>query len=276
MITLMASVGDGGKNLGRDVRTIQAALNLSGIIPGPITLPETGLCNRSTIEAIIRFQQKHLTPMIATGLIEPGDATHKVLEALERKAAVPVALAANMSGAAWWHANQASFPNSAAVADLDPGFRTKVESFLAALAKANATVRVAATRRNAGRAALMHWSFKLSKGVVKAKDVPAIPDCDIDWVHADEKASQKAAKEMVDLFQIVYQPSLTSLHIRGLAIDMNISWAGTMKIAGSDGVEVEIGTPLSGASNTDLHAVGKGYGVIKLLSDKPHWSSNGH
>ena len=181
-----------------------------------------------------------------------------------------------LSGAAWWHANQANYPNSAAIADLDPGFRTKVESFLAALANANATVRVAATRRNAARAALMHWSFKLSEGKVKAKDVPVIVGCDIDWVHADETASQKAAKEMVDLFQIVFQPSLNSLHIRGLAVDMNISWTGTLNITGADGVAVEIGTPLNGASNTDLHAVGKGYGVIKLLSDKPHWSSTGH
>lgn len=182
----------------------------------------------------------------------------------------------NLSGAAWWHAHQANYPNSAAISDLDPGFRSKVQSFLAALAKANATVRVAATRRNAARAALMHWSFKLSKGNVKAKDVPAIPGCVIDWDHGEEKASQKAAKEMVDLFQIVFQPSLTSLHISGQAIDMDVSWTGKLKIAGSDGVAVEIGTPRSGASNTDLHAVGKSYGVFKLLSDKPHWSSTGH
>jgi hypothetical protein len=183
---------------------------------------------------------------------------------------------ANMSGAAWWHANQAKYPDNSAVADLEPGFRTKVESFLAALAKANATVRIAATRRNLVRGALMHWSFVLANGKVEAKDVPAIAGCTIDWVHADEKASQAAAKEMVALFQIKFQPSLTSLHFKGLAIDMNISWTGTLKIAGADGTVVEIGTPLNGASNTDLHAVGKGYGVIKLLKDKPHWSSTGH
>ncbi|WP_295527146.1 hypothetical protein [Novosphingobium sp. Chol11] len=183
---------------------------------------------------------------------------------------------ANLSGAAWWHANQARYPDNSAIADLEPGFRTKVESFLAALAKANATVHISATRRNPVRGALMHWAYKLSKGKVKAKDVPAIPGCDIDWVHADEEASQKAAQEMVSLFRIVYPPAHPSMHYKGLAIDMNISWTGTLKIAGADGTVVEIGTPLNGASNTDLHAVGKGYGVIKLLKDKPHWSSDGH
>ncbi len=276
MIILTASVGEGGDNRVPDVRAVQAALNRSGIVPGPVKLPETGLCNSATIALITQFQQKHLTPMIATGLIVPGDATHKTLEALDRAPVVPAALSAEMSGAAWWHANQAKFPDNSAIADLAPGFRTKVENFLAALAKANATVRVAATRRNPVRGALMHWSFMLAKGKVKAKAVPAIPGCTIDWVHADEKASQKAAQEMVDLFQIAFQPSLTSLHFSGQAIDMRITWTGTLKITGADGIEVEIGTPLNGASNTDLHAVGKGYGVIKLLKDKPHWSINGH
>ena len=32
----------------------------------------------------------------------------------------------NLSGKAWWHANQAKYPNSAEVDDLDPGFRSKV------------------------------------------------------------------------------------------------------------------------------------------------------
>ena len=276
MIILMSSVGESGENRVPDVRAVQAALNRSGIILGPVMLPETGFCNPATIDGIVRFQQKHLTPMIATGLIKPGDATIAAFEALDRKPAVPLVADANMSGATWWQANQAKFPNSNDIAELDPGFRTKVESFLAALAAANATVRVAATRRNASRAALMHWSFKLSKGKAKAKDIPAIANCDINWVHSDEKDSQKAAKEMVDLFQIVFQPSLSSLHIRGLAVDMNISWTGTLSIVDGKGVTREITTPLSGASNTDLHKVGATYGVIKLLSDKPHWSSTGH
>lgn len=274
MFLIMASVGEGGDNKPIDVRMVQAALNKSGVILGPLMIPEHGMCDDMTISGIKTFQQKFLTPMIATGLIKPADATHKTLDLVAYPPKVEAA--ANLSGKDWWHANQAKYPNTAAVSELDPGFKTKVEKFLAALKAANASVSIAATRRNANRAWLMHWSFKLSKGQVKAKDIKANPEVDIDWTHDDEKASRKAAKEMVDLFSIVYQPSLTSLHIKGLAIDMNISWAGTLKIVDGKGVTREIGTPLTGSANTDLHKVGATYGVHKLLSDKPHWSSNGH
>jgi hypothetical protein len=157
-----------------------------------------------------------------------------------------------------------------------PGFREKVETFIAALRLAGAIVTSNATLRNKTRAHLMHYSFKLSKGRIKAKDVPAVDGCDIVWDHGEEKKSQKAAKEMVDLFRIVFQPSLTSLHISGLAIDMNISWTGTMKIVDGKGVTREIGAPANGSGNAALHKVGATYGVNKLLSDAPHWSSTGH
>jgi hypothetical protein len=35
-------------------------------------------------------------------------------------------------------------------------------------------------------------------------------------------------------------------------------------------------TPRTGADNKRLHAVGATYGVIKLVSDRPHWSDTGH
>lgn len=41
-------------------------------------------------------------------------------------------------------------------------------------------------------------------------------------------------------------------------------------MVGADKKEVEIKT------DDDLFAVGKGYGVMKLLDDEPHWSDNGH
>jgi hypothetical protein len=35
-------------------------------------------------------------------------------------------------------------------------------------------------------------------------------------------------------------------------------------------------TPRTGAFNTDLHQVGASYGVVKLVTDHPHWSADGH
>jgi hypothetical protein len=79
---------------------------------------------------------------------------------------------------------------------------------------------------------------------------------------------------MVDLFQIAYEPSLTSRHIEGRAIDMTIGWNGTLKIKDKKGNIREIGAPRSG-DNPDLHKLGATYGAIKLVSDPPHWSDDG-
>ena len=81
---------------------------------------------------------------------------------------------------------------------------------------------------------------------------------------------------MVDLFEMDYMASLTSNHIKGLAIDMKFSWKGTLKIKKKDGTVVEIKTtPCNGADNKLMHAVGASYGVIKLVGDAPHWSVDG-
>jgi hypothetical protein len=81
---------------------------------------------------------------------------------------------------------------------------------------------------------------------------------------------------MVDLFGIAYQPSLTSLHTLGRAVDMTIGWNGTIQVEDAKGKKHPLGAPRSGESNTKLHEIGATYGVKKLLSDPPHWSDNGH
>ncbi len=53
---------------------------------------------------------------------------------------------------------------------------------------------------------------------------------------------------------------------------MNVSWQNTLRIAEADGDIVEIAGPGDGASSTQLHRVGRTYGVLKLVSDPPHWS----
>ncbi len=186
-------------------------------------------------------------------------------------------MADNKSGAAWFKANQSKFPNSNKISDLDSSFKPKVQAFIKALEDAGAKVKVSATLRNATRAALMHWSFKVAKGKVKPKDVPKIKGADIEWDHGDDKASVDAAKEMAGKqgFDIVYQPSLTSRHIEGKAIDMTITWQKDLKIKNKKGEDVTIDSAPRTGQNTDLHAVGATYGVVKLASDPPHWSTDG-
>jgi hypothetical protein len=181
-----------------------------------------------------------------------------------------------LSGAAWWHANQAKFPNSRSIADLAPPFREKVQAFVDALKAAGASIDVASTLRNKKRAYLMHFSWKVAKDLVAANLVPGEDGVEILWDHGDPAKSRAAAQEMVALFGIKVQPSLASLHISGLAIDMDIDWPGTISIKTATGETVAVGPPGDGATNKALHTVGASYGVLKLLSDPPHWSSTGH
>lgn len=180
-----------------------------------------------------------------------------------------------MSGAAWFRANQARFPNSSSITDLAPAFGAAVRSFIDALYDAGATVQVSSTRRNPNRAYLMHYSWQLAKGAILPKDIPANSAVGIIWDHGDIRRSRQAAQEMVDAFGIVFKPSLTSNHIRGTAIDMNINWSREISLKDAKGKAHLIDRPRNAARNTTLHAVGATYGVKKLLTDAPHWSANG-
>lgn len=89
-----------------------------------------------------------------------------------------------LSGARWWHANEARYPNSSLLDDLAPGFHEQATSFVAALRAGGVTVRVSATRRNATRAKLMHYSWTVAHGQTAPDKVPATPGCDIVWTMA--------------------------------------------------------------------------------------------
>ncbi|HEX5273275.1 MAG TPA: hypothetical protein VFW33_22415 [Gemmataceae bacterium] len=183
--------------------------------------------------------------------------------------------AKQLSGSAWWRANEAKYPNSRRVEDLDPDFRKGVEAFLAALKDAGATVEINSTRRSAERAYLMHYAWAVAHGEVKAADVPARDGVSIRWDHGDEVKSKKAAEDMVKRFGMVHQASLKSRHISGKAIDMTIRWAGTLSIKDRAGKVVKIASEPRGGDNKELHAVGATYGVVKRPSDPPHWSTDG-
>jgi hypothetical protein len=187
-------------------------------------------------------------------------------------------MAKELSGPIWVD----RFPTSNSTDTLADDFRPKCEAFLAALKNAGASVTINPTLRPPQRAYLMHWSFAINAGGVDPEDVPEKVGVDIDWVHrkangsADPAASRAAAAAMVHGYDIAFAPSLTSLHIFGKAIDMTIAWDGTLNIKQKNGVTKTIGSLPRSGLNHDLWAVGKTYGVFKLASDPPHWSSNGH
>jgi hypothetical protein len=187
-------------------------------------------------------------------------------------------MAREPSGVVW----VGRFPTSKSTTTLIDGFRQKCDAFLAALDNAGATVDINATRRPPERAYLMHWSFVINAGEVEPEDVPPHAGVDIEWVHQktngspDLPASRAAAAAMVHGYSIAHRPALTSLHIFGKAIDMSIGWDGVLKIKQRNGTKKTIGSLPRSGLNHDLWAVGATYGVLKLPSDAPHWSSTGH
>lgn len=105
----------------------------------------------------------------------------------------------------------------------------------------------------------------------------------IAWAHrgangrVDRAASKRGAEEMVQAFWIGRAGGAPQQDTARRAIDMSISWSGTLAIKNAAGQTVSIrGEPRTGARNSDLHRVGRTYGVIKLVNDPPHWSDNGH
>ncbi len=170
------------------------------------------------------------------------------------------------SGPSW----VAKFPGSASLDELDASFRPKVKDFIEAIKASGARVSIAATYRPRERAYLMHYSVKIATSKIKAEAVPAMAGVEIDWVHDTDQASIAAAVAMKEAYEIRYPPALVSRHTERGAIDMTVTSIIGKKVKNASGEEIEI------KAMTDLHAVGKSYGVIKLVEDEPHWSDDGH
>lgn len=177
-----------------------------------------------------------------------------------------------LSGRSW----VGSFPDRDSIDDLASPFRQKVRTFERALQDAGATISVASVLRPPERAYLMHYAYRISRNEIAAQNVPPMPNVDINWVHYNNAISIQAAREMVSAYDIAFRPALTSRHTRGLAIDWQITWTGTLKVKNASGNIVNINEPRTSYENSTLWQVGRSYGVIKLTSDRPHWSSDGH
>lgn len=185
------------------------------------------------------------------------------------------------SGKNWVTWANTNAKNSNNVEDLDAKFKTNVKAFIKSLEDAGAKVSVSATKRSNKRAYLFHWSWKISQGKCKASDAKKMAGVNIDWVHENDNKSKAAALEMVNGFGLAVPPrstnppSLTSNHIAGNAIDMTITWQGTIKAKKKDGAEISITYSANPNTNVNLHTLGDSYGVKKLKTDAPHWSLNG-
>ena len=277
MSDIGGSVGKGGKNAEADVIIVQHLLNVHVAVLGVPTLVVDGDAGTNTIEAIRRYQKMVLGSVAPDGRIDAGGNTWKALKAGKTVATPPLpASNSNLSGAAWWHANQPKFPNSNKLVDLVPPFRENAVRFTDALAAAGASVSIASTLRHPSRAYLMHFCWKIAKNLIAPGAVPPRAGVNIVWDHGDLARSRKAAGEMVGLFGMKFIAALNSNHIAGEAIDMTISWNGTLNIVDATGKIHAIGAPRNGADNAALHRVGATYGCRKLVNDKPHWSLRGN
>lgn len=183
-----------------------------------------------------------------------------------------------LSGISW----VSKFPTSRDVEDLISPFRENVKRFLQALTDAGCSITISATYRPKERAYLMHYAYRIAREGLSPLSVPALSGVDIQWDHRksngqlDQTASRNAAEDMVLGYGIAFRPALNSNHTRKLAIDMTLSWSGTLKVKNAGGKIVSISSTPRTGQNSDLVKVGASYQVIKLQSDPPHWSSDGH
>lgn len=194
-----------------------------------------------------------------------------------------VTIEKEVSGAGWVD----RFPTNKDIDDCKDPFKGNLQSFVDALKAAGATVVISATYRPPERAYLMHWCWMIAKKDYDPQKVPVMDGVNIQWDHTDSDGkysksdSVQGAKAMVNAYgmqALGTAPALNSRHTAGCAVDMNISWSDTLKIKNASDETVEIKSAPRTGMNTDLHAVGKSYGVIKFFEgekDKPHWSDNG-
>ncbi|WP_241647203.1 peptidoglycan-binding domain-containing protein [Rosenbergiella metrosideri] len=167
-------------------------------------------------------------------------------------------------------------------------FRDKVKRYLESMQDAGINVVITSKLRPSERAYLMHWSWKLSRNLVKPQHIPYKIGVNIDWVHVNSYGSINltqsivAAKEMVKAYGMTnlnVAPSLTSRHTEGYAIDMLLTWHGNIEIKDRKGKPCKITSLPHDGMNKELHIISQSFGVIKYHGgnkDKPHWSIDGY
>ena len=296
MLIISASVGRGGTNKASDVRLVQELLNTFRSPSEQLAI--TGVIsdesNDKTIEAIEEFQSEFVR-IKPDGRVDIEGQTIKVL-------AAGLPEADQLSGTAWFNANQARYPTSTSLDDLSGTFRDNAKKFHKALTDAGVEIGIIATYRHPLRALLMHYCWRIAKGDITPEVAdretrfhePDLEKLNIRWDHGVDDVSRRAAQEMVDKFGISKTlgtpPALNSRHRHRNAIDMEVSWESkSISIKGADGKTVVITSIPKNEMNKDLHKVAFGYGVIKFghrvvdgkltgiasTLDRNHWSDTG-
>lgn len=146
-----------------------------------------------------------------------------------------------LSGGQWAR----RFAGSMDTRDLTGTFRYAVEEFIAAMRTAGIRVCIESTYRPIKRSYLMHWSWRIVNDDVDPATIPPQPGVEIEWQHSTAQASIDAARRMVDglsIRRLRTKPALRSQHNVGLAIDMSISWTGTVSVKDALGKVVQINT----------------------------------
>lgn len=168
------------------------------------------------------------------------------------------------------------YPGDRTTATLVQPFRRSVQRFILALEEGGATVKISATYRPPQRAYLMVMAYGIWRHELAPHDCPRRDDVPINWEHPTLRASWEAAKAMVHGYGLVHRPSLTSRHTEGRAIDMTITWSGRIEVVDGEGARRVLSSAKGNWQNPDLWAVGESYSVLKLRTDPPHWSTDGH
>lgn len=170
------------------------------------------------------------------------------------------------------------FPGSRSLDDLTPEFGGRVRLFKAAMETGGAAVSISATFRPPERACLMHYACLVAgyhdkDGLfhqVAPDAVPPMPGVDVDWTCGGNVAlARRRAAQMVAGYAIAYPAALVSRHTQRRAIDMTVTWKSSPMIRDAHGAVHAVNR------QADLVPIGKTFGVIKLLSDPPHWSDDG-
>ncbi|MBV6325267.1 hypothetical protein [Duganella violaceipulchra] len=170
---------------------------------------------------------------------------------------------------------------SSSTRDLAGTFRHAVEDYIYAMTDAGIDVSIDATYRPVKRSYLMHWSWRIVNDGLDASRIPTLAGVDIEWEHPTKAESIKSASDMVaalSIRRLRTRPALRSQHNFGLAIDMAISWNGTVFVKDARGTLVRIDTMPRTGMNRQLIAVAASDGVKKDYGgnkDVPLWSNNG-
>lgn len=178
-------------------------------------------------------------------------------------------------GASWC----AQFPTSDQLVDLAEPFRTKARAFLSAIADGvgHACYTVSATYRPPERAYLMHFACMLALGGQDPAAIPPMEGVAIDWTAGGDRAAAKAgAQAMIAGYRIAFPAALVSRHTQRRAMDVTFNIPPAPKapyrFRQPNGDTWSFG-PLD---LQHLYNFGATFGVIKLVSDPPHWSDDGH